>query len=81
MGADAKLFLFNYDLYRSEVLPAFLRLIQDGSANAWLLELHQLHTDRIGIHGCLALHSVTLAPVDILKHCKYLDPDLAVRTT
>ena len=80
MGADARLFLFDYERYRSEISPAFLRLIRDSSVETWLLELHQRHTDGLGIHECLARHSVSLAPIDILKHCTYLDPDLAVRT-
>jgi hypothetical protein len=80
MGADARLFLFDYEIYRSEVLPAFLRLMRDSSIDTWLMELHRLHTDGLGIDECLARHSVSLAPVDILKHCTYLDPDLAVRT-
>src|SRR5207249_3064008 len=79
MGADARLFLFDYELYRTDVLPAFLRLIRDNSADAWMLQLHRLHTDGLGFDECLARHSVSLARVDILKHCTYLDSDLAVR--
>ena len=80
MGADARLFLFDYELYHSDVLPAFLRLIRDNSADAWLQQLHRLHNDGLGIDECLTRYSLSLAPVDILKYCTYLDPDLAVRT-
>jgi len=79
MGADARLFLFDYELYQGDVLPAFLRLIGDGSADDWMLELHRMHTDGVSFNECLAHHSATLAPVEILKYCTYLDSDLAVR--
>jgi hypothetical protein len=49
MGADARLFLFDYELYRGSVAPAFRRLMCHGAMDQWLLELLRVDEYETGI--------------------------------
>jgi hypothetical protein len=77
MGADAKLFLFDYAIYRESIVPAFLRLMSDGAMEDWLRELIHTHGDDLGISGRGSPAS-GFVPIGFWECCTYLDSELAV---
>lgn len=79
MGADARLFVFDYELYRTIVVPAFLRILRDGSVDGWILNLYQAHMDELGLEGQVVSESTVWGSIDLLRHCVYLDEDFGVR--
>ncbi len=79
MGGDARLFIFDHELYRGRMVPAFLRLLRDGSMDDWLLEPYRRHTAELGLENCIPTQSTVFGSIDVLKYCTYLDDELAVR--
>jgi hypothetical protein len=78
MGADAKLFLFDFAIYRESVVPAFLRLMRDGLMEDWLRELLLAHEEELNSrrHVC---RSTGFVPIRFSECCTYLDHEFAVR--
>src|SRR5438270_778400 len=76
MGADAKLFLFDYKLYREEIVPAFLKLMIEGTVAEWLRELLRAKEDEFGRNVASARNG--FAPADFLECCTYIDSTFAV---
>lgn len=79
MGADARLFIFDHELYSGRVVPAFLRLLRDGSMDDWLPEPHRRHLAELGLENCVPAQSIIFGSIDLLKYCTNLDDELAVR--
>jgi hypothetical protein len=67
MGTDAEILVFDYDVYTSEVVPAFREALLTGAFPEWLdralkkreIKLQHKHT------------------TDILRHCTYFDRDFS----
>ena len=84
MGADAELFLFDYDRYVQEVVPAFHKLLMNGDLEPWL---HEVVTDYM---ECIVQNLddlpeeidrvvgelTRLRGTDLLSHCTILAADL-----
>src|SRR5688572_8861956 len=67
MGSDAGVYPFNYERYRSQVVPAIKHYLLDGQAETWLRKLiDAIECDLSGIKR-----------TDLDRYCHYLDSDLA----
>lgn len=77
MGADARIFLFDYTLYRDSIVPAFLRLMSSGAVEPWLQEFLQIPevAERLGED---LSSSLPCLPSAFAEHCTYIDSELAV---
>jgi hypothetical protein len=80
MGADAKLFLFDYELYRESVVPAFNRLMCEGSMDQWLLGLLETHEDEPGFRERVAA-SKGFVPSRFWDCCAYFDSEFGLTKT
>ena len=69
MGSDAEVFVFKYETYITEVVPAFLQLLRDSSIVDWLKPF----AERKGIQPELWDRT------DLARFCNYLQPDFAYR--
>src|SRR5262245_56342000 len=67
MGADAEVFVFDYDTYTREVTPAFRELLLTGRIPDWL---NPAITRR-------ELDLLNGKPTDLLRYCTYFNPDFA----
>src|SRR5258708_13856841 len=79
MGADARLYIFDYSVYRDSVVPAFLRLLRDGSREEWLREIYRADRER-WIDRTDGYDFNRFGGVDLLTHCTYLDSEFALRS-
>jgi hypothetical protein len=77
MGADAKLFLFDCELYRNSIVPAFQRLMRDGSMDQWLLELLETQEDEPDLREGVGA-SGGFIPFGFWDCCTYLDSEFGV---
>jgi hypothetical protein len=68
MGADAELFLFDFEQYETDVVPRFLRFLLDGHAEGWFLTL----SEEFGPFTDLT------SGTDLLRHCTYLNKDFSI---
>jgi len=80
MGADAEIFVFDYERYRSEVVPALVQLLLAGEPEPWLGEVFQAATPN-GEYGYDVIWprlATQLAdqPTDLVRHCTWLGDDL-----
>lgn len=73
MGADARLFLFDYSVFRDTVAPAFTEFIRTGRASAWLLDINRQYVDHTRADEDPYPGLKLLAPTDMRAHCTYLD--------
>ncbi len=67
MGSDAEVFIFDYEAYTREVVPAFYEILLTRQIPEWL-------------HPALKarrINPANLLRVDLLQHCTYLAEDLA----
>jgi hypothetical protein len=63
MGADAEVFIFDYQAYNNEVVPAFRELLLSGQMPEWLqrlIEAREMQPER-------------WRGTDLLRYCTYLD--------
>jgi hypothetical protein len=67
MGSDAEVYLFDDNHYTQTVVPALRQLLLTGQPEPWLAHL-------MDKHGLAFESSVG---TDLLRHCTYLDQDLA----
>jgi hypothetical protein len=67
MGADAKVFVFDFKAYQEGILPAFHQLMVSRQTPEWLRPLISR----------LDLPATSWQPVDLLRHCTYLGADLS----
>ncbi len=80
MGADARLYVFDYELYRNLVVPTFARLMFGGPVDTWLLDV--LRSDEVeSLFGEPNSTLVGFAPQGFWESCTYLDAELAVTKT
>lgn len=78
MGADARLFIFDFNVYRNQVAPAFSRLMLSGEMEPWLLQLLQSHAEEVSFK-LETIPSTGFVPVDFSESCTHLDAEFAVR--
>ncbi len=69
MGANARVFIFDYDAYTREVVPLFLDMLMTGNTPDWLQPFIQYRRREITLS----------AGTDLWRNCDYLEPDLAWR--
>ena len=76
MGSDAEVFVFDYDAYRSKVIPAVRRILNEGVIEPWLVE-----ADRRSFYGLGEQSELggirRLGSTDLATNCTYLSADLA----
>ena len=78
MGADAFIFVFDYSRYRTEVVPAFVTFLKDGSVPGWLTELRRRREQsRYGEFAAPNQELRIVDGIDLSAHCTHLDADLA----
>ena len=76
MGADARLFVFDYELYRDFILPTFVQLMCDGTMDNWLRDL--LSASEEELHDEPARMPSGFVPADFWEHCTHLNSEFAV---
>ena len=67
MGADAEVFIFDYQAYNNEVVPAFRELLLNGQMPEWLgrlIEVREMQPER-------------WRGTDLLRYCTYLEKDFS----
>lgn len=69
MGADARVYIFDYEAYTREVVPLFLDLLKTGTPPDWLLPFIQYRRKEMNLPS----------GTDLWRNCDYLDPDLSWR--
>src|SRR5215469_4480016 len=74
MGSDASIYLFDYHRYQDEVVPAFQRLLLEGTLEPWL----PTRPDRsyMGVDERF-LRYVQQHPTDLVHFCHHLASDFA----
>lgn len=77
MGADARLFLFDFGIYQKVVVPAFWRLMRDGAMEDWLGKLLLAHEEELDPRWNV-LPSTGFVPIGFSEFCTYLDHEFAV---
>ncbi|MCW3820014.1 hypothetical protein ONA91_36840 [Micromonospora sp. DR5-3] len=80
MGADAEIFVFDYQRYRDEVVPAFVELLRTGEPVPWLGEVFRSATP-MGEYGYDVVWPRLAAqlreqPTDLARYCTWLGRDL-----
>ncbi|SDS95006.1 hypothetical protein [Actinoplanes derwentensis] len=83
MGADAEIHVFDYQRYRTEVVPALVDLLRTGEPGPFLIAFFR---DTAASHRMdftarwprMAAHLRT-PPTDLARHCTWLGPDLRHR--
>jgi hypothetical protein len=82
MGADAEVFLFDYQRYRDEVVPALLELLGTGRAPTWLAEFIE-RCDEHEVYGRdwtgILIPYLRAHPTDVARYCTHLTADLSYR--
>jgi hypothetical protein len=78
MGADARLFVFDYELYRTTIVPVFLHLMRDRTAGNLLLKLIEAYRHDLDFPEGLGHLLDERPPLDLAAHCTYLDSELAI---
>lgn len=74
MGADARIFVFDYGRYRAEIVPALVELVRTGTAAPWFAGLMPRFEDPTAYpHLTKRLRD---QPVDLARYCDWLGPDL-----
>ncbi|MFG2010390.1 hypothetical protein ACGFNF_15095 [Micromonospora sp. NPDC048868] len=80
MGADAEIFVFGYERYRAEVVPALVRLLRTGEVVPWLGEVFRRASPEGGYgYGVLwpqLASQLRERPTDLVRYCTWLGPDL-----
>jgi hypothetical protein len=75
VGADAEIFVFDYERYRWEIVPALLSLLRTGSPVPWLAEvLRDEPPDGYGWTEMAARFAAR--PTDLAAYCDWLGDDL-----
>ena len=69
MGTDAEVYLFDYQVYTAEVVPAFLELLRDGGAPDWLRPFLARREIRPELWD----------RTDLARFCNFLNADLSWR--
>ena len=69
MGTDAEVFVFDYDAYITEVVPAFHKLLLTGHPPDWLYPIIKKRD----------IQFENLEKTDLLRHCTYLGYDFSWR--
>lgn len=77
MGADAKLFQFDFAIYSEVAVPAFSRLMREGAIEDWLRELLFAHEEELNFRSSACL-STGFVPIGFPEACTYLDHEFAV---
>ncbi|MER7891363.1 hypothetical protein ABTX15_16200 [Micromonospora sp. NPDC094482] len=80
MGADAEIFLFDYERYRDKVVPALTELLRTGTVVPWLGDVFESATP-MGEYGYDVTWPRLAAqlrerPVDLARHRTWLGSDL-----
>jgi len=76
MGADAYIFEFDHETYRTSVAPAFIKLLSEGTWEPWLAELQASYAQE----WCLDEAEFNLpARIALVAHCTLLSGELANR--
>jgi hypothetical protein len=80
VGADASIFVFDYERYRSEIVPALVELLRTGEPVRWLREVFREATPDREYGYDLAwprmAHRLADQPIDLAKHCQWMGEDL-----
>lgn len=78
MGADADLHVFDYERYRTEVVPAFVAMVRTGEPPAWLAEIVRAGSaDPDDFYSWADLvRRLRDRPVDLARYCSFLGDDL-----
>ncbi len=76
MGADAYIFEFDHEIYRTSVVPTFLKLLSEGTWEPWLAELQASYARE----WCLEEAEFNIpARIALAAHCTHLSDELANR--
>jgi hypothetical protein len=67
MGSDAEVFVFNYEKYIREVVPAFHEVLRTGQIPEWLQPVLKSRN----------IHDWSPPRTDLLRYCTYLAEDLS----
>ncbi|WP_143235435.1 hypothetical protein [Paractinoplanes atraurantiacus] len=74
MGSDARIYVFDYERYRAEVVPGVLSLLRGGDVPPWLAGLPGSEWTDIWAPMAGRMRS---RPVDLAAYCLWLGEDLA----
>ncbi|XVU22397.1 hypothetical protein ACQPZJ_34710 [Actinoplanes sp. CA-054009] len=74
MGSDARIYVFDYERYRAEVVPGMLALFRGGDRPAWLAGLPGSEWGDMWLALAGRLRA---RPVDLAAYCLWLGADLA----
>lgn len=83
MGADAEIFVFDHERYRTEVVPALVQLLLTGEPVPWLGEVFRAAYpdggDGYDVIWPLLAARLADQPTDLVRHCTWLGSDLRYR--
>jgi hypothetical protein len=77
MGADAFIFIFDYSAYRTEVVPAFVNILNDGNTPPWVAEIHREYQGSIYGEFPPPDEPPLTGGVDFRTNCTHLDSEFA----
>lgn len=80
MGSQAEIFVFDYERYCGEVVPALVELLRTGEAVPWLDDVFRslTHMDEDGydVRWPRLASQLRDRPADLARHCTWLGGDL-----
>ncbi|MET3428808.1 hypothetical protein BJ973_008020 [Actinoplanes tereljensis] len=76
MGADAEIFVFDYERYRGEVVPVLTALLRTGLPASWLADLFTRAEHGYDQAWPRLADRYRAEPVDLARHCTWLGSDL-----
>ncbi|WP_430782380.1 hypothetical protein [Actinoplanes sp. G11-F43] len=80
MGADAEIYVFDYQRYRTEVVPALVALLRTGEPGPYLTSFFREtaagHRMDFAARWPQIAARLRMAPTDLARHCTWLGPDL-----
>jgi len=82
VGSDAQVYVFDYDRYRAEVVPATKRVLLTGEMASWWAEVVHVVAAGYGLESYADEMIAALAArsgLDLDRYCTYLDPYLGLR--
>jgi hypothetical protein len=81
MGSDAAVYVFDYERYRTELVPAAKQLLLTGEIAPWWQETVRAVAQKFGMSDYADAWITALTTrwdIDLEQYCTYLGPDLGV---
>ncbi|KUL21487.1 hypothetical protein [Actinoplanes awajinensis] len=76
MGADAEIFVFDYDRYRRTAVPGLVEVIGGAGVTPWLDGVCRRRGEHFAEEWLELADASRAAPVDLVAHCGWLGDDL-----